>query len=255
MTADPREDSQQTPRSFRDCLVDGDLQQRSLERRVRRRALLVSVLLQTAALAGLIVLPLFGKLPRITAREVVPIPPYYHSPGPPRSPMRPPTRDEHTHCYLCAPNRIPPTISGLPRDEGPHGPALDQGIDLGPGPTGRTIPGGINLFEERRPPQPVEPPAQPRRVRIGTLQPAMLIYRVEPVYPTLMLQIGRSGRVELHAIISMDGTIELLQVVSGDAGFYRSALDAVRQWRYRPTILNGQAVEVETTITVIYNVH
>jgi protein TonB len=59
--------------------------------------------------------------------------------------------------------------------------------------------------------------------------------------------------VELHAIIATDGTIQSLQAVGGDPVFIRSALDAVRQWRYRPTILNGQPVEVETTITVIYH--
>ena len=63
---------------------------------------------------------------------------------------------------------------------------------------------------------------------------------------------ARDGRVELHAIISTDGTIESLEVVSGDALFYQSALDAVRRWRYRATRLNGQAVKVDTYITVIY---
>ena len=89
----------------------------------------------------------------------------------------------------------------------------------------------------------------------GNVQAAMLVYRVEPVYPTLMRQIHRSGRVELHALIAADGTVQSLQAISGDPGFYQSALDAVRQWRYRPTILNGQAVEVETSITVIYNIN
>lgn len=82
----------------------------------------------------------------------------------------------------------------------------------------------------------------------------MLIHRVEPVYPTLPHQLGRSGRVELHAIIATDGTIQFLQVVSGDPLFYQSALDAVRQWRYTPTVLNGRPVEVDTYITVIYNI-
>ena len=80
-----------------------------------------------------------------------------------------------------------------------------------------------------------------------------MVHRVEPVYPFLAIQTRRSGRVELHAIIATDGTIQSLQVVGGDPVFIRSALDAVRQWRYRPTILNGQPVEVETTITVIYH--
>jgi len=80
----------------------------------------------------------------------------------------------------------------------------------------------------------------------------MLIQRVEPVYPPLAIQIHREGRVELRALIATDGTIRSLQVVSGDPFFLQSALDAVRQWRYRPTVLNGQPVEIETYLTVIY---
>jgi periplasmic protein TonB len=86
------------------------------------------------------------------------------------------------------------------------------------------------------------------------IDPALLIHRVEPIYPTLMQQIRRSGRVELRAVIATDGTIQSLQVVSGDPGFYQSALNAVSQWRYKPTLLNGQPVEIDTFITVIYNV-
>jgi len=82
----------------------------------------------------------------------------------------------------------------------------------------------------------------------------MLIHRVEPVYPTLAKQTRRAGRVELRAIIATDGTIQSLQVVSGDPLFYQSALEAVREWRYRPTVLNGEAVEIDTFITVIYNI-
>jgi protein TonB len=84
------------------------------------------------------------------------------------------------------------------------------------------------------------------------LDPAMLIHRVEPVYPTLPKQLGRSGRVELRAIIATDGTIQSLQVVGGDPLFYQSAMEAVRQWRYTPTVLNGQPVEIDTSISVIY---
>ena len=84
------------------------------------------------------------------------------------------------------------------------------------------------------------------------LDPAMLIHRVDPIYPALMIQIHKEGRVELHARISTDGSIQSLEVVGGDPRFFQSALDAVRQWRYRPTILNGQPVEIDTHITVVY---
>jgi len=82
----------------------------------------------------------------------------------------------------------------------------------------------------------------------------MLIRRVEPVYPPWAIQIHREGRVELRAIIATDGTIRSLEIVSGDPIFYQSALEAVRQWCYKPTILNGQPVEIDTHITVIYTV-
>jgi len=96
------------------------------------------------------------------------------------------------------------------------------------------------------------PPPPPKRIFITHLEPAMLIHRVEPIFPPLARQIRKEGRVELHAIIATDGTIESLQVLSGDVFFVQSAMNAVRQWRYRPTVLNGQAVEVDTTISVIY---
>jgi protein TonB len=85
------------------------------------------------------------------------------------------------------------------------------------------------------------------------LDPAMLIHRVEPVYPPLARQTRRDGRVELRAIIGTDGTIQSLQIVVSDPLFDRSALEAVGQWRYKPTVLNGQPVEIDTYITVIYS--
>ncbi len=90
-------------------------------------------------------------------------------------------------------------------------------------------------------------------MHVTTIDPAMLVHRVEPVYPVLAKQTHREGRVELRAIIGTDGTIKSLQVAVSDPLFDRSALDAVQQWRYRPTILNGQAVEIDTYITVIYS--
>jgi len=80
----------------------------------------------------------------------------------------------------------------------------------------------------------------------------MLIRRIEPQYPALAKQLHREGRVEMHARIAIDGTIQSLEIVSGDPIFHLSAMEAVSQWLYRPTVLNGQKVEVDTYITVIY---
>ena len=98
-----------------------------------------------------------------------------------------------------------------------------------------------NNLEQKRPMKISEPVLQ-----------AQLISRLEPRYPPLALQTRKEGTVLLHAIISRDGRITALEVVSGSPWFAQTALEAVRQWRYRPTILNGEPVEVETSITVIF---
>jgi len=70
------------------------------------------------------------------------------------------------------------------------------------------------------------------------------------VYPRIAVISGVQGEVKLHAIIARNGTIQSLNAVSGHPLLIRAAIDAVGQWRYRPYVLNGEAVEVETIITV-----
>jgi protein TonB len=96
------------------------------------------------------------------------------------------------------------------------------------------------------------PPVQPRleRVRISVVSEGQLMNRVEPVYPRVAVLTGTQGQVRLHALIAKDGSIQSLNVVSGHPLLIAAAVDAVRQWRYRPYYLNGEAVEVETFITV-----
>jgi periplasmic protein TonB len=79
---------------------------------------------------------------------------------------------------------------------------------------------------------------------------AQLINRVEPVYPRIAAVSGIQGQVKLHAIIARDGSIQSLNAISGHPLLVRAALEAVEQWRYRPYVLNGETVEVETFITV-----
>ena len=85
---------------------------------------------------------------------------------------------------------------------------------------------------------------------ISVLEEARLLNKVEPVYPRPAVLAGIQGEVKLHAIIARNGTIQSLNAVSGHPLLVRAAMDAVGQWRYRPYILNGEAVEVETFITV-----
>jgi protein TonB len=79
---------------------------------------------------------------------------------------------------------------------------------------------------------------------------AALIYRVEPVYPVIAKQIHLGGAVHLRAIIKADGSVGELTLLDGNPILGIAAETAVRQWRYKPTLLSGQPVEVETIITV-----
>jgi periplasmic protein TonB len=99
------------------------------------------------------------------------------------------------------------------------------------------------------------PPPKPAQQRIrvgGAVQQAKMIRQVQPVYPQIAKTAHVQGTVILHAIIAKDGTIQELQYISGPPLLMRAAMDAVRQWRYAPTLLNGDPVEVDTTISVIF---
>jgi len=89
-------------------------------------------------------------------------------------------------------------------------------------------------------------------VHISHLSEGMLLRKVEPVYPRIAIVSRISGEVRLHALIGRGGSIEDLTVVSGHPILAGAARDAVSQWKYRPFILNGQAVEVETFIVVTF---
>ena len=238
--------------SLQGCFVEGSGEQRARERRIRRRALTISVATQCAIIAAIILVPLFGKPERVALANMTPIPPYYHSSSPERSHSQP-VPQPHRHfvdlCLACEPTRIPDHVNVDPTP-----PDIIPGTDPGPAATNGPCPGCIPLHNgPSQPERPMEVrPQPPKRVVMTHLEQAMLVQRVEPIYPPLAIQTRREGKVELRAIIATDGTIQSLQVVSGDALFLQSAQAAVRQWRYRPTVLNGQPVDVETTVNVIF---
>jgi protein TonB len=147
------------------------------------------------------------------------------------------------------PARIPSEI--LASDEG-----APQVAGLGPGASGDRVrgdPRGIpNLVESG--PRPVLPVAAPppriAPVRISHMSEGDLIRKVLPAYPPLARMARIQGQVLLQAVISKEGVIENLRVVSGHPMLAPAAIEAVRQWRYRPYVLNNEPVEVETQITV-----
>ncbi|HZQ17315.1 MAG TPA: energy transducer TonB [Terriglobales bacterium] len=96
---------------------------------------------------------------------------------------------------------------------------------------------------------------QPRNVRTSVMMEGNLIHKVEPQYPAVAQQLHIEGSVIIQAWISREGFIERAQVVSGHPLLVHAALEAVRQWRYRPYYLNHEPVEVETEITVNFVIH
>jgi len=107
------------------------------------------------------------------------------------------------------------------------------------------------------PPPPPPPPAgagsgnPPARIKVGSiLQSAMIVKKVPPVYPALAKSAGVEGVVHLSALVAKDGTIQELHCLGGPAMLIQAAMDAVKQWVYRPTLLNGDPVAVETTIDI-----
>ncbi len=107
------------------------------------------------------------------------------------------------------------------------------------------------------PPPPASLPVEtPQRIRIGgNVQKAKLVQQVEPVYPPLALQARISGVVRMNVIIGKDGTVETLTLSSGHPLLVPAAMDAVKQWVYQPTLLNGTPVEVVTQVEVNFDLN
>lgn len=148
---------------------------------------------------------------------------------------------------MVAPTVIPKTVQMI-KDEAPDVGAV--GVEGG---VGGGVPGGVlgGIIGGAAPP----PPPKPTQTRIrvgGAVQAASLTHQVQPIYPQIAKTAHVSGTVVLHAIIAKDGTIQQLEYVSGPPLLMRAAMDAVREWRYRPTLLNGEPVEVDTTVQVVF---
>jgi periplasmic protein TonB len=157
---------------------------------------------------------------------------------------------------LRAPSRIPQNVQMIREDEAP--PDLSGGGVAGGVPGG--IPGGqlggvIGGILSSTPNAAAVPklvmPAATKRIRVSQgVTEGRLIQKIEPKYPPLAQSARIQGQVLLTAVISKTGEIQNLVLVSGHPLLVPAALEAVKKWRYRPYLLNGEPVEVETTITV-----
>ncbi|HEY4838964.1 MAG TPA: energy transducer TonB [Candidatus Acidoferrales bacterium] len=252
------------------CLVDADGNTLGSAGRARRKALGVSALVQFCTLVALLIVPLFATGTRliIHATNFVPLPPY--SGGPKRDLPHPQQQATGSRNAIILnvtrdlgptpirpPIKIPPTVATDPNGGGASAPIL-----IGHGVDGGGSDGPPNLLEglgdksgpepPRPEPAPVLPPRKPIVVSQG-VQLALLVHRVEPIYPSFARQAHREGTVELRATISSDGVVRDVQMLSGDPVLAQAARDAVAQWRFRPTMLNGVAVEVITFVTVKFH--
>jgi len=247
--------------AFDRCLVDGDPGLASNRRRSRQRALGLSFVIEAALLSLLVLAPLMtggAALPKLRG-DILMLPVGIRGHIRDRGRPKPAVSNR--------PRPFTPVQFSFERGVQPAHPALptvdsSPEIDIaGAGPISDNA--GLPIGEWARPQNPAMPPPQPiikktesKPVKLSEgVSEAQLISRVEPHYPPLAVETRTQGTVRLHAIISRQGRITSLEVLSGHPFLVQAALEAVRQWRYRPTMLDGDPVEVETTITVVFQLY
>ncbi len=248
---------------FADVLLESS----SFQRRRRGVAAVLSFVLQCLLLGVVLVLPLMftEALPRqqLLAFLVAPTPP----PPPPPPAASAAAKIIHqvqsdliANGQLRTPTRIPQKVQMIREDDAPPPMASTGGVVGGvPGgiPGGQLggVIGGIVSSTSSMAAIPKPSLAPPTRMRISQgVTRGLLIAKIEPKYPPLAQQARIQGEVVLTAIISKTGGVENLTLVSGHPMLVPAAFDAVRQWRYRPFLLNGEPVEVETTVTVTFSI-
>jgi protein TonB len=222
----------------------------------RGRTTTFAIILEIALIGVMVLIPLIftEALPKQTLFTSLIAPP---PPPPPPPPAAAPVKivkviqTDIVNGALRTPTKIPQKIQMIKEDEAP--PAMASAGVVGGVPGG--IPGGQmgGVIGGIISSTPVAVPkvATPQRVRVSSgVSTGLLIKRVNPTYPPLARQARIQGQVLLHAVISKDGAIEGLTLVSGHPMLVQSALDAVKQWKYKPYLLNGEPVEVDTEIQV-----
>jgi len=216
----------------------------------------IAVIAQIAFVGVLVLIPLIytEALPKqqLMTFLVAPPPPPPPPPPPAAAPVHVVKKIETdlNNGALRTPTAIPKKIAMIKEDEPPptDGGGVMGGVAGGvPGGQMGGVIGGIISSA----PVAVPKVATPTKVRVSQgVSEGLLVRKVSPTYPPLAKQARIQGSVVLQATIGKDGSIQNLRVVSGHPMLTQSAIDAVKQWKYRPYLLNGDAVEVETTVQV-----
>jgi periplasmic protein TonB len=215
-----------------------------------REWMVATFLLNSSILLGMILIPLIfpEALPHQAISFLLSAPKTPPSQPPlPKDPVREVHDGNETAIRVIL---AQPTMTSITRiDRTPAMPG-DQTISMS---DGSNLPAGTNnVFNGPGPATVVHEESKgPVHVSSGVMA-GTLIFKSTPVYPQIAKAAGVAGTVVLLATISKNGSIENLRVASGPAMLQQAAIDAVKTWRYRPYLLNGQPVEVETTVNVVF---
>lgn len=217
---------------------------------------LASLVMQVTAIGGLILLPLIytQALPPPQLRS------FFATPVPiPLEGAKPPTtvRPTVTHSLFritpitYAPPRVTATVSESQLEPPPD-------LAAGNGAAQANLPPLLESIPVK-PPEPTAPPkakaSVEKRLRVTSMEASQFIRRVQPEYPALAKQTHVQGTVEFTAVIGKTGAIENLRLLRGHPLLVNAARQAILQWRYRPTLLNGEPVEVVTNIVVNFTLN
>lgn len=236
---------------FEDSLVEsvGRIRTRS------RRYVAGSLFLEAALVTVIALIPYIypAALPRkyLSVPLIAPPPPVSAPAEPEHIASSPSSRPELLRNTLVAPTIIPRQPAQIV-DAAPPGVDIAGNVNLGPG---NGAPGAILPNAAAPPPLPhVHPPKPTGPIHVSSgVAAGQLIVPIQPHYSAIALQMHAQGTVVVSAVIGTDGRIASLRVVSGSPVLVPAAVDALRQARYRPWTLNGEPVEVETTINVVFS--
>ena len=238
---------------FDDLVISG----KPIRKGRSRLSLFISAVVQFGILGLLILVPLIytEALPKSMLMTTLVAPP----PPPPPPPMQKvvtrPVQRIIQQGKMMAPAVIPKEVKMIKEEELPPDVGSFSAVGGVPGGVPGGMPGGVmgGIIGGVGTAPPPPKPEGPKRINVGgKVQEARLLNKVTPTYPALARQARVQGTVRLHAIIAKDGTIQQLELVSGPNLLVNAAIQAVRQWRYKPTLLNDEPVEVETFIEVVF---
>jgi len=223
----------------------------------RGRTTAVAIVLEVLAICVMVLIPLIftEALPKQQLMTFLVAPP---PPPPPPPPAAAPVKivkviqTDIVNGQLRTPTKIPQKVQMIKEDEAPPPVMSSAGVVGGvPGGVPGGQMGGVIGGIISSTPVAVPKVATPQRVRVSQgVSQGLRIREVKPVYPPLARQARIQGTVVLHAVISKDGSIEGLTLVSGHPMLAPAAIEAVKQWKYKPYLLNGEPVEVDTEVIV-----